>query len=336
MRRDVELIRTTGERAAKLTKQLLAFSRKQVLEPRVLDPNEVITALTPMLRRLIPEHIEFLIAPGREIGRIHADAAQLEQVIVNLVLNARDAMPGGGRLTVETMDVRLDGSCAGRHVGVEPGPYVVVAVVDTGVGMTPDVQAQAFEPFFTTKERGKGTGLGLSTVYGIVKQSGGHVTIQSDVGLGSTFKVYLPRVSDPSARVEDEPPAPEPMRGSETVLLVEDEFDVRTIGREILEDAGYRVLEAGHAEDAIRVAQRHDGPIHAVITDVVMPRSSGPLLVARLIRERPDLRVVYMSGYSDDAVVGDMVVDPGTPFVQKPFTLDTLLRKLREAIDRTG
>ena len=333
--RDALLVRTTAERAAALTHQLLAFSRKQVLQPQVLDLNTVVTAMEPMLRRLIGEDIDLAVVPTTGLGRVKADPGQIEQVIVNLVVNARDAMPQGGRLTVETADVELDEAYASRHVSVGPGSYVMLAVSDTGHGMDEQTRSRVFEPFFTTKEQGKGTGLGLATVYGIVKQSGGDIRLYSEVGCGTTFKIYLPRVLESA----ESPIAPGgnpaiPVGGDETVLLVEDEAEVRDLAREILEGGGYTVLQACDAQEAVLLAERHPGPIHLLLTDVIMPRQSGRALVERLRPLRPETRVLYMSGYTNEAIVRHGVLDPDTLFIQKPFTPMALAQRVRAALDR--
>jgi nitrogen-specific signal transduction histidine kinase len=331
--RDASLVRSTADRAAALTQQLLAFSRKQVLQPQVLNLNKVVTGMEPMLGRLIGEDIDLAVIPVEQPGRVKADPAQIEQVIVNLVVNARDAMPEGGRLTVETADVELDAASASRHFSVPAGAYVVLAVTDTGTGMDEATRTRVFEPFFTTKEPGKGTGLGLSTVYGIVKQSGGDIQLESEVGRGTRFKIYLPRVVEPAAPEEARPvPAPVP-RGDETVLLVEDEPEVRDLAREILEASGYTVLQACDPQDALLIAERHGGPIHLLLTDVIMPRQSGRALAERLRPLRPELQVLFMSGYTNEAIVRHGVLEPGTLFIQKPFTPEGLGRKVREALD---
>jgi PAS domain S-box-containing protein len=331
--RRVHEIHNAADRATALTRQLLAFSRKQVLQPRVLDLNVVVGDMEKMLARLIGEDIQIIARFATELGRVKADPGQIEQVIMNLAVNARDAMPHGGKLILETTNVELDENYLPTHPGAKPGPHVLLAVSDTGHGIDAETLPRIFEPFFTTKEQGKGTGLGLSTVYGIVKQSGGYIMVYSEVGHGSTFKVYLPRVDEEAAAAAGEVPAEPLARASETILLVEDEKSLREMVREILEEGGYTVLEGGSPEEALAAARSHSGPIHLMLTDVVMPRMGGRDLAAELAALRPGLRVVYMSGYTDNAIVHHGVLDPGTHFLQKPFTADALLRKIRTALD---
>jgi PAS domain S-box-containing protein len=335
--RRVEEIRKAADRAAALTRQLLAFSRKQLLQPKVLDLNAVVTDLEKMLRRLIPEDIQVVMSLQEGLGRVKADPGQIEQVIVNLAVNARDAMPKGGKLILETADVDLGDSYLRTHAGARPGPQVMLAVSDTGHGMDRETQARIFEPFFTTKQAGKGTGLGLSTVYGIVKQSGGYIMVYSEPGRGSTFKVYLPRV-DEEVEVpgrEATTAAPRPV-ASETVLLVEDEGALRSIIREILEDEGYKVLEAANPDEALAASRSHEGPIQLLLTDLVMPRMSGRELARQVAALRPGLKILYMSGYTNEAVEHHGVLEPGAEFVQKPFTAEGLLRKARRILDGGG
>jgi two-component system cell cycle sensor histidine kinase/response regulator CckA len=318
--------------AADLTRQLLAFSRKQILQPRVLDLNLVVADMDKMLRRLIGEDIELKTSLREPLGSVRADPGQIEQVLMNLVVNARDAMPGAGSLLIETAAVDLDSSSLTMHPGAHPGPHVMLAVSDTGEGMDKETASRIFEPFFTTKALGKGTGLGLSTVYGIVEQSGGHVDVYSEKGLGTTFKVYLPRIEGTVTRMGVEP-APRPPRAeSETILLVEDEAALRSMIGETLAEGGYHVLEAGTPQQALEMAGLHQGPIDAVLTDVIMPGMSGRELAHRLRPLRPEVPVVYMSGYTDDAIGHHGLLDPGTLFLQKPFTADALLWKLHEAL----
>jgi len=332
MRDDVEEIRKASERAASLTRQLLAYSRRQMLQPEVLDLNVVMAEMDKMLRRLIGEHIDLVAVFAPDLGRVRADPNQIEQVIVNLAVNARDAMPDGGKLTIGTANVDLDESFAQAHLGSVPGSYAMLAVTDTGVGMDAAVRAHLFEPFFTTKEVGKGTGLGLATVYGIVKQSGGYISVYSEPGHGSSFKIYLPRIATPA-----EPPAAAlkggPAPGSETVLVVEDEPAVLTLSRRALEAQGYVVLAASDADAALRVVERHGGMIHLLLTDVVMPGLSGHELADRLTAQRPGIRVLYMSGYPGDAVVQHGTLPIGSAFLQKPFSPDGLARKVRDVLD---
>ncbi len=331
----VDLVKKTADRAAQLTRQLLAFSRKQVLQPKVLDLNGVVERATLLLKRLIGEDIQLTFVPGVGLGQVKADPGQLEQVIVNLAVNARDAMPRGGRLTIETANVELSQEQARRDKDLRPGSYVMLAVSDTGIGMSQETKRRLFEPFFTTKEPGKGTGLGLATVYGIVKQSGGAVWVYSEPEAGATFKVYLPRV-DEDAEVQKVVAEPAPPRGSETVLLAEDDDELRDLAREILETYGYRVLAAGTPAEALLIAEQHVGAIDLLLTDVVMPQMSGRRLVERLAAVLPAIRVLYMSGYTDDAIVHHGVLDPGTPFLQKPFMPEVLAGKVREVLDAPG
>ena len=334
-RGDVEEIRKASERAASLTRQLLAYSRRQMLQPKVLDLNVVVAEMDKMLRRLIGEHIALVAALQSDLGHVRADPNQIEQVIVNLAVNARDAMPDGGKLTIETANVDLDETFAQAHLGSVPGAYAMLAVTDTGHGMDVNVRAHLFEPFFTTKEVGKGTGLGLATVYGIVKQSGGYISVYSERGRGSTFKIYLPRIATPSA-TPAAPPRVGAARGSETVLVVEDELAVLTLSRRALEAQGYVVLAASDAAAALRVVERHGGTIHLLLTDVVMPGMSGRDLADRLTAQRPGIRVLYMSGYPGDAVVQHGTLPSGSAFLQKPFSPDGLARKVRDVLDATA
>jgi PAS domain S-box-containing protein len=335
LRRDVEEIRKAGDRAAMLTRQLLAFSGRQVLQPKVLDLNTVVTNLGQMLRRLIGKDIELSTDLSPSLSRVKADPGQIGQVIVNLAVNARDAMPDGGRITIATADAELSPAYAVVHTDVRPGPHVLLSVADTGQGMSDETQAHLFEPFFTTKERGKGTGLGLATVYGIVQQSGGHIRVNSAADRGSTFLIYLPRVEAPEDGVQraDRPLLPHPSPGTETVLLAEDEEMVRRLAREILSGNGYKVLEAGNGREALLLSEAHRGEIHLLLTDVVMPKMSGRELTERIRPLRPDLRILFMSGYTDDAILRHGVLEDGIPFLQKPFTAEELARKVREVLD---
>ena len=323
---DLELVASTATRAATLTRQLLAFSRNQVLQPRVLDLNEVVRGTASMLRRLIGEHIRLVTVLPADLGAVRADPAQLEQVIMNLAVNARDAMPGGGTLTIETANTRGDGS-----PGVDSAERVRLTVTDTGCGMDASVQAHLFEPFFTTKEPGRGTGLGLATVYGIVEQHAGRIDVDSEVGRGTVFRVYLPRVSEPLTA--DGQVAPTPRPGSETILLVEDEEAVRELADEILREHGYTVLARGPEQAPTLVAQ-HRGVIHLVLTDVIMPGLTGRALADHVERLRPAARVLFMSGYTDDTIVHHGVLVDQSNLLAKPFRGPDLLRKVREALDR--
>ena len=330
-RRKVEQIGKAGHRAAGLTRQLLAFSRKQVLQPKLLDLNAVVGDMDKMLKRLIGEHIEMRTILNPNLGTVKADPGQVEQVLLNLAVNARDAMLLGGKLTIETANVVLDSQFTQTHRAVEPGPYVMLAVSDSGVGMSEDVRSRIFEPFFTTKEKDKGTGLGLSTVYGIVKQSGGSIWVYSEPGQGTTFKVYLPCV-DQIADISEAAPPSADYRGTETVLLVEDEDLVRQIASEMLMTNGYRVLQAQHGNEAVDVSLNHEGVIDLLVTDVVMPVMGGPELARRLAKTRPEMRVLYISGYTDGDIVHSGVLQERTAFLQKPFTAEAFGRKLREVI----
>lgn len=334
LRTSIEEILKAGKRAAALTRQLLAFSRRQVMEPKTLDLNLVVADMEKLLRRLLGEDIELAACLEPHLGHVKADLGQIEQVIMNLAVNARDAMPGGGKLTIGTSNADLDGHYPGQSHAQQAGPYVLLSVTDTGTGMPPEVLQRVFEPFFTTKEKGKGTGLGLATVYGIVKQSGGYIWVYSEPGRGSTFKVYLPRVQPPEEALAPVPVLPDLPRGSETVLLVEDELGLRQVARQFLTYCGYTTLEAGDAEEALRLARGYHGAIHLLLTDVVLPHMSGPQVAQCLRAEVPGLKVLYMSGYADDAVRNHGVIEPGAAFLQKPFTRGTLARKLREVLGK--
>jgi PAS domain S-box-containing protein len=332
MREDVEEIHKAGKRAADLTRQLLMFSRQQVLESRVLDLNDVLASMDKMLQRILGADVDLVSLPAKPLGRVRADPSSVEQVIMNLVVNARDAMPTGGQLTMETGNVVLDEAYAKQHLGVKPGPHVMLAVSDTGVGMDRATLARIFEPFFTTKEIGKGTGLGLSTVFGIAQQSGGSVWVYSEPGKGTTFKVYLPCVD---AAVEPfRPTAPPPdSRGSETILLVEDDDQVRAAARGILRRAGYQVIEARNAGEALLYSEQHSGKIHLLLTDVVMPGMSGPALAKRLAGARVDMKVLCMSGYTDDSIVRHGVLEAQIAYIQKPITPEALTTRVRQVLE---
>jgi nitrogen-specific signal transduction histidine kinase/ActR/RegA family two-component response regulator len=332
-RRDIELIRETANHAAALTRQLLAFSRKQAIVPRMLDLNTVLDHMKKMLRRLIGEDVELLIVPGAALGRIKADPGQIEQVVLNLVVNGRDAMPEGGCITVSTANVSLADGFARVRVDLPPGDYVMLSVSDTGCGMDAATQAHVFEPFFTTKAVDKGTGLGLSTVYGIVKQSEGDIVIDSEPGAGATFKIFLPRV-DGAAAEEDTPGVRVNLpRGSETVLVAEDEDAVRGVARELLSICGYTVLEARNGREGLALAREHPGPIHLLLTDVVMPLMSGTELAQQLTAVRPAMKVLFMSGYTDDTVALRRIAEGEIPLLEKPFTTEALARQVRAALD---
>src|SRR5438874_3438980 len=332
-RADVDEIRRSAERAAGLTRQLLAFSRQQVLQPKVVDLNALVLDMDKLLRRLIGEDVELATVLDPTLGRVTADPGQLEQVIVNLAVNARDAMPQGGKLTLETRNIDLDATYTLEHSLVKPGPYVQLTVSDSGIGMDEETQAHAFEPFFTTKPRGQGTGLGLAMVYGTVKQSGGFIWVYSEPGRGATFKIYLPRVDAPVESAAPPAPVERPPRGSETVLLAEDEPAVRAIARQALERQGYTVLAAPSGADALALAAQHGATIHLLLTDVVMPGMSGRDLADRLTAQRPGIRVLYISGYTDNAIVRHGMLEPGLAYLQKPFRPDALVRKVREVLD---
>ena len=326
-------VHKAGERSAGLTRQLLAFSRQQVLAPRILNLNEVVAETDKMLRRLIGEDIRLTSTLESHPWAVEADPGQIEQVMLNLAVNARDAMPRGGRLTIETRNVTLDEAYARTHTGARAGRHVLLSVSDSGEGIPPGILAKIFEPYFTTKEPGKGTGLGLATVFGIVEQSGGHVAVDSEVGAGTTFKVYLPQVEQASEGSKAPSPIPPPPRGTETILLAEDEPAVRMLTRRILTGRGYRVLEAADGEEAVRVAAGHAGPIHLLITDVVMPGMGGRAAAEALAERQPGIRVVYLSGYTDDAVIRHGVLREGVHFLHKPFTAHELARKVRDVLD---
>ncbi len=334
--RHLEQIQKAAERAASLTQQLLAYSRRQVIKPEVLDLNTVVADMGNMLPRLLGEDIELAIMNSPELGRVKADRGQIEQVILNLAVNARDAMPRGGKLTIETTDVELDENYTCQHAGVQPGSYVMLAITDTGCGMDAETRSHIFEPFFTTKEMGKGTGLGLATVFGIVKQSDGHIWVYSEPGHGTTFKLYLPRIEEAVEEVPMNQAVSRSLLGSETVLLVEDEEAVRELVRESLQRNGYTVLQARDGAEAVEICEKRAGPIHVMVTDVVMPGMSGRELASRLGPRHPEMKVLYVSGYTENAIVHHGVLDPGAAFLQKPFRPADLAHKVRELLDGLG
>ncbi len=332
MRDDIDEIAKAARRAADLTRQLLTFSRQQVMDPKVLDLNDLLSNVDKMLRRVLGADVDLASLPAKGLGRVRADPGSIEQVVMNLVVNARDAMPTGGHLTIETANVELDEEYARLHAGAKPGPHVMLAVTDTGIGMDAQTLGRIFEPFFTTKPQGKGTGLGLSTVFGIVHQSGGTVWAYSEPGKGTTFKVFLPRVdASLDARNSDLPPPV--VRGTETILLVDDDDQVRLVARAILLKHGYQVIEARNAGEALLHAENHSGAIHLLLTDVVMPQVSGPALAVRLAATRPEMKVLCMSGYTDDSIVRHGVIEGHVAFLQKPVTPLSLTRKVRSVLD---
>jgi PAS domain S-box-containing protein len=331
-RRDIKIIGDAGDRAASLTRQLLAFSRSQILDATVLDINDVISDMKTLLEPVLREDVDLIMDLDPSTGQVTADRGQLEQIILILAINARDAMPEGGQLTIGARNVELDDAYMRRHVDARRGPHVVLTVSDSGTGMDAATRARIFEPFFTTKDIGKGRGLGLAAAYGIIHQSHGHITVDSEPGQGTTFRIYLPR-PEAGATVEA---ALEPSglpRGTETVLLAEDEPSFRALARELLEMLGYTVLESEDVSDALRIAEGHAGTIHLLITDVVMPRMNGRTLAKAVQGFRPDIKVLYMSGYTDNVIIHEGILDPGTPFLQKSFTPSKLARKVREVLD---
>jgi two-component system cell cycle sensor histidine kinase/response regulator CckA len=333
LHKGVAEIKKASERAASLTRQLLAFSRQQVLEPKILDLNAVVADIENLLRRAIGEDVELTTVFAPNLGRVVADKGQIEQVIMNLAINARDAMPNGGKLTIETLNTELDAAFVRDTPYVKLGAYVQLIVTDTGTGMDAETQSHIFEPFFTTKGRGKGTGLGLATSYGVVKQSGGYIWVYSDEGKGTAFRICLPRVEAALRAEPPETPQLPSQRAGQTILLVEDEGPLRVVTRDLLSQSGFEVLEADGGEEGLETARRYHGPIHLLVTDVVMPGMNGPTLAEKLAPSHPEMKVLYVSGYTDYAVGSDGILEPGTHLLAKPYTRDTLLRKVYAALD---
>jgi nitrogen-specific signal transduction histidine kinase len=335
LRENLEGINKSTDRATDLIRKILAFSRRQVMEMKVLDLNTLLMDLDKLLHRVIGEDIELVAVLAEDLGRVKVDPGQIEQVILNMAVNAKDAMPNGGKLTIETTNAELDGAYARSHLAVAPGRYVMLSVSDTGVGMSPEIKERIFEPFYTTKEKNKGTGLGLSTVYGIVKQSGGNIWVYSEVGQGTTFKIYLPREEEePLEEVREKVVKEELLRGSETVLVVEDEEELRKLAVRFLQKQGYKVLEASQGDEALSIYGRHDEPIHLLVTDVVMPGMSGRELSERLTSLCREIKILYMSGHTNSAILHHGVLEPGVNLLQKPFTPEALVRKVREVLDK--
>jgi PAS domain S-box-containing protein len=332
-RKDLEQITQAGLRAASLTSQLLAFGRKQILQPEILDLNSVINGMSSMLRRLIRENIELIPITQPGLGLINADPGQIQQIIMNLAVNSRDAILEGGNLTIETANVNFDEEYAREHPAIEVGPYVMLAISDNGLGMDAVTKSHLFEPFFTTKEKGKGTGLGLSTVYGIVKQSNGFIWVYSEPGKGTTFKIYFPRAEGKVPRIIQEGKTVQEDRGSETILVTEDESSVRALVARILRERGYTVLEASKGKEALDIAEKYSGEINLLITDVVMPGMGGKALESQLTAIRPSLKALFISGYTDNAIVHHGILDSDVVFLQKPFTVESLTRKVRAVLD---
>ena len=328
-----EEIEKASQRAVSLTRQLLAFSRQQVLEPAIVNLNTLVADMEKMLPRLIGEDIELKLVLDSALGQVKADRGQIEQVLMNLAVNARDAMPDGGRLSIQTSNVELDAVYVRQHPGSRPGQYIMLSVTDTGTGIDPEIQGQIFEPFFTTKERDKGTGLGLATVYGVVKQSGGYIAVESEKGKGASFQVYLPRLAQPIDVCAESSPAPVTVRGWETILLAEDADALRKLAQMFLKENGYQVLAAANGTEALQLARQHAGAIHLLLTDVVMPGMNGRMLAERLAPFHPGMRVLYMSGYTDSFIAGHGVLEAGTHLLHKPFTEETLTRRVRLVLD---
>jgi nitrogen-specific signal transduction histidine kinase len=334
MHREVEEIKRAGERAASLTQQLLAFSRKQIIEPRVVRLDLLVADMQAMLTRLIGEDISLQATTGKSLGSLKVDSGQFQQILMNLVVNARDAMPGGGKIVIETANVDLDEGYCALHPYVKPGQFVMLAVSDTGQGMSEEVKAHIFEPFFTTKEKGCGTGLGLATTYGAVHQAGGSIEVFSEVGIGTTLKIYLPRVEEEALKpVNDDRPTDLP-GGTETVLVVEDEEIVRNVSVQILEQLGYRVLQARNGTEAIAEVQGYGARIDLLLTDVVMPGMNGGELATQLVLHNPEMKVLFTSGYTEDVISHHGVLAEGVSFIGKPYTPSSLARKVREVLDK--
>lgn len=331
--RKIETVRKAGASAADLTRQLLAFGRKQILQPQLIELKAIVNGMVSMLRRLIGENIKLEVSVDPVVGYIHADPGQLEQILLNLAANARDAMPNGGRLLIEVTNAEVDENYKEQHPPAIPGPYVMMTVSDTGCGMDPETQARIFDPFFTTKELGKGTGLGLATVYGIIKQSDGYIWVYSEIGKGTVFKIYLPRVERPAPRTALPDPDRAPQRGTETILLAEDSESIREMAREYLESLGYTVIEACSGTEALQRSNDFEGTIHLLLTDVVMPGLNGRELADQIVSKRPYIKTLFTSGYTDDAIVRPGVREPGIIFVQKPYRPKALARKIREVLD---
>jgi PAS domain S-box-containing protein len=332
MREELLTIGTAGTKAAALTRQLLAFSRQQILQPAVISLNSVVLHLEGMLRRVISENIELVIRLDDALSNVSVDPGQIEQVIINLVINSRDAMPNGGQVIIETRNIALDETFASTHAAVRPGPHVMLAISDTGVGMNQATQLKIFEPFFTTKDPAKGTGLGLSTAYGIVKQSGGDIQMYSEVGHGTTIKIYLPRVGGESRESEAARPL-RAERGTETILVVDDAVEVCSMAKRVLERAGYTVLAAGSGVEALSLLDHREGPVHLMLTDMVMPGMSGRELSERIATSQPDTKILYTSGYTSDVIVQQGVLDHGLNFIGKPYAISALMSKVREVLD---
>ncbi len=335
IRQDLEQIRMSASRAASLTRQLLMFSRKEVSQPEILNLNKIVRDMDKMLRRIIGEDIELVTITNPNLGFIRIDPGQMEQIIMNLVINARDAMPEGGKLIIETENVELNGEYQKEHADIKPGQYVMLVVTDTGFGIEEDIIDKIFDPFFTTKDITKGTGLGLSTVYGIVKQNRGHISVYSEPGIGTTFKIYLPRVKEKATQSDEVFSASKSLQGAETILLVEDDPSVRKLAYRVLTQSGYQVLEASYGDEAISIVNQFPGKIHLVISDIVMPQMSGTELAEKLKTLQKDIKIIFMSGYTNNTINHDGILDKGVNFIQKPFTVDTLLRKVREVLENS-